>query len=196
MIGTKRYPFPDTFPDALALPDHQFKSLFGRQCVKGWHDLQQIEAFLRTHRIARIVELGTGAGMHTLYLGVWAALNGAEVWTVDLSDEAKTSGAAPLAKTAGLPIVWINADVLTVAPDLIAGAYNAPGRVLLYADMGIGELSHWVPLLRPDDFIVVHNWASPTSDAELEVLQESGVLVPYETVTWERSGDHRGFIRA
>lgn len=193
MIGTKRYPEPASFAEMVERPSHEFKSLFGRQSVKGLKDIMQIEAFLRVVKPATIVELGTGEGMHTAYLALYAALNGAQVISVDASNEMDLI--APLADH--LPLELVQADILkTDVVDKIL-ARDLPGPLMLYCDNGDKprEVQRLVPQLAPGDYCIVHDWGLNIQEADVAELLMDDTITYYHRLAWEHSGTHMGFVR-
>ena len=192
MIGTKRYPFPDNFRDAMALPEHQFKSLFGRQVVKGWNDIRQIEAFLRSHQeITTIVELGAGDAIHTLYMAVLMALRDGNIWAYDAADNWLPRTWAMIESIHG-DNVLCKSDVFQIY-GIIEVAFGGP--TMLYCDIGPKDIVTFGPLLKSGDYAIVHDWKHKDYEPHVTPLVERGILEYYERDVWESTGAHMGFRR-
>jgi len=213
-VGTKTYPFPDDFAAAMALPAYEFKSLFGRQVVKGWDDLRQIEAFLRTVRPTYILELGCGDGVQAVYLAMYAQLNRVPVkrarycsppscQPVVFACDAGNVGhdirkALPLWGDAYGGIDVYDGDRRRWVVSQIPRAADPDGcgeRVMLYLDIGPPDLETFAPDVPVGGYVIVHDWKHKGYQESADRLVNSGVLAYFERDVWERTGAHMGFIR-
>ena len=194
MIGTKRYPFPETFAEAAALPQNDRKSLFGRQCIKAWNGLWQMEAFLRCVKPKIVIEFGCGEGMHTLYMGLWATLNDAAVYAYDLSNEAIP--AAEIAAGCRLNCYFnLACDVLSVDPLPMYPFASRKKPKLLYCDINVGEVQKHAPKLIAGDYCVLHSWEHVYRHEDVESLIRDGILEYWMPEAWKSSGENMGFRR-
>ncbi len=187
MIGTKRYPFPTTCADALKVSAGQTKSLFGKQSVKGWDGLRQVECFLRTTSIDKLIELGTGEGMHTLYFGLAGAVCGFAVSSYDASDESRPYW--PLFEKLG--IAFHQSDVFEVASPVwmeLADAMNRGLRVCLYCDIGLYEAETFVPCLPSGSWCIIHSWKHMNDPKAMEDLARLKILEFVDLRAWESTG--------
>ncbi len=192
--GTKDYDFPKTFRDAMALPECDFKSIFGQQAVKGWRDIRQIEAFFRClTEPVHVIELGCGAGWHSLYIAMSLGFRDHEnrYDAYDVSEEAWR--VSEFSKRIGARITFhCSHDVFKQPVDALG---DGSGKKVLYCDIGPEDIVKFAPALRSWDYIIVHDWKQKNYKAAVQKLIEGGVVAYFEQETWERTGEHMGFVR-
>jgi len=123
----------------IELPERHWDpqtKIFG---IDTWHSPLAIWAFdhvLNNLKPARIVEIGTGYGGLTAYLGLWAAVNGAHIVSFDTVG---TVAETALQALVHLPVMLVHMDVLKPEGEdtikaLTSGEDAVP--VLLYCDGG------------------------------------------------------------
>ena len=156
----------------ITLPDNlgPKTSIFG---VEAWHSpmaLWCLENVLDVLRPSRIVELGTGYGGVTAYLGMWASVNGAHVLSIDAADTVPGELARTLKR---LPVCLEHRDIFaadTVEFLRLMIDDDAAGDILLYCDGGnkARELKTFAPFVRPGSVIGCHDWATEVPVDEME----------------------------
>jgi cephalosporin hydroxylase len=116
-----------------------------------------LERVLTETQPKRIIELGTGSGLLTIYLAMWARLNQARVITYDhqLIEE------GVLHVLRDLSVTVRTADILSGESDgEIRKSLHSDNRVLLYCDNGrkMQELATFAPLLKRNDILGCHDY--------------------------------------
>jgi len=160
----------------IELPDHRLPKtrIFG---VEAWHSplaLWVIDHVLSALKPARIVELGTGYGGLTAYLGMWASVNGAHVLSIDTIDTVP----AALAKTLStLPVCREHRDIFDAeTQDFLHLMINDPGAgaIFVYCDGGnkARELALFAPSVPPGSVIGCHDWTTEVFPSQLEPFME------------------------
>jgi trans-aconitate methyltransferase len=153
------------------------RSLFGVYEVQiSPLDLLAIESVLRQHRLP-IVELGTGYGVTSLYLGMAARLAQKQMWTFDCVDRR----IEPV-KKAWLPnMTFTQADVLAGAPVAeVKVLLSQP--VLLFCDDGQkpAEFRAYAPCLLPGSVVMVHDWTREIGPGDVDATVRECELEPVE----------------
>lgn len=184
-----QYDMPRDFGQAVMSADNDRKRLFGISSAKSWNDLWQIECVLNHLNPKVIVELGTGMGAHTLYMGLWAALTGAKVYSFECEWMARP-------EIQGLPVAFRREDIRdSRVADYITTLLQSHCRVLLYCDILPWDAETFAPRLKAGDMCVVHDYELKGYAAVTDALIGSGVLTPVAPDEWRKTGNHMGFVR-
>ena len=121
--------------------------------------LATIEAALDYGKPRQIIEIGTGHGGLTLYLGTWALHNDAHVHTFDNHDKLLTN---TLRLFNRFEIQRHIADVFDDTFTLIIKLLASDEPTMLFCDGGNKhkELIRYAGLVKPGDVVGCHDWAS------------------------------------
>jgi hypothetical protein len=159
--------FPTTSTkQLLTISTRATRSLFGLpgRHAFGYGDLILLEKFLSAHtQWTNFVELGTGSGLTTLYLGIAAQLRGGVVHTFD-----------QVAPPNEIRSCWPN-NIYFEQADLFAGA-GRPAEVLsspatfAFFDNGdkAREINLYAPMLAGGCGFVVHDWGIELAMSDIE----------------------------
>lgn len=140
------------------------RSLFGIGQVQiGYSDLLAIERVLCACQLP-IIELGTGYGTTSLYLGMAAQLASKRMWTFDSVDRR----IEPVKRAWLSNMTFLQTDVLTDAPVAVVRALLTE-PVLLFCDNGHKpvEFQAYVPCLPSGSVVMVHDWKHEITPAHV-----------------------------
>jgi len=142
-----------------------YRKMFGVTIYKSWSEIFQLEGLLNEYTFSNIVELGTGFGSTTIFLGVQGHLKGIKVYGFD--NKPLAPNVQKLLDAIGT--VFECVDIFTKV-DEIANLIKRPGRTLLYCDNGdkAKELEIWGAYLKPGDVVLVHDYTEEIKDADLD----------------------------
>jgi len=160
----------------LRLKEPETRTLFG---VRGAHsigygDLLFLEHVLSSIPWRRIVELGTGSGLTTLYLGVAAELRGAEMFTFDIKRPGQQ-----------FMLAWPSC-VRFAEADLMNGPPRVQNALGLYETLAIfdngnkpNEVKYYVPYLGDKGAFLVHDWGSEITMDDVEPVAHDHNFEPF-----------------
>jgi len=143
-------------------------SIFGKTSQQLITDLLLWEEFLSSHPVRSIIELGTGQGGMSLYLLLWAIQKNIRFNTFD-NVRRNSNFQSRLEREINLRDHFHLLDVLAYPPEVMKFA-NPP--VLIYCDDGNKplEMQIYSRLLRPGDFIAVHDYGIEIHQDDLQGL--------------------------
>lgn len=133
----------------------QGSTFFGVDMAQAWSELQLYERILNAHpELKMVIELGTGSGGLSHYLGAQCSHRDIKFMTFDHSE--------PPAHVPG----WHLANVLENALE-VASHFHSP--MLLICDDGDKplEMSLYTPHLLPHDLLAVHDWGTEVQEADV-----------------------------
>ena len=176
-----------------AMVDPHRSILFGTKIQQCWTDLRLWETFFKRYgKLKAIIELGTLDGGMSTFLFLHAIQWGMKFWTFDRDryDGLDT----PLARFLEINKCFVQEDVLQENPvnllALLADEQNHP--LVLFCDNGNKgqEFQKYVPLLKSDDYVAVHDW-------ETEIYPEAVKPLDHlvEPVLWEECKALRSITR-
>lgn len=140
-------------------------TMFGVKTLQGWADLYVWELFLNhCQDIKLIIELGTGNGGLAVFLQAQATQRGIRFVTFDTKryKDALSIGDA-----------YVIEDILSEHPPILMsllGYKNIYRPLVVYCDNGhkIKEFNKYAPIIKPYDYIGVHDWGAEIASAEAE----------------------------
>lgn len=139
-------------------------SFGGNKISQSWHDLFIWEQVLNRQEPVRILELGTFTGGMASYLHVQALMRGAEFMSFDSAPlEAIRLDRPDSPYTSSWKFSFRQMDVFTSASiKYIGDMIKLPGQTVLFCDNGNKphEMLTYVPLLKVDDIVAVHDWGT------------------------------------
>jgi cephalosporin hydroxylase len=149
----------DTFSDVYN------RTLFGVPTYQGWADLHVWELFLnQCADIKLIIELGTGNGGLAVFLRAQATQRGMRFVTFDTQryKDVLSIGNA-----------YVIEDILQSHPPILMSLLNSKNAyrpLVLYCDNGhkTKEFNKYAPLIKPYDYIGVHDWGAEIASTEAE----------------------------
>ena len=153
------------------------RSIFGQSDVQISHaDLLAFETVLAIKPLP-IVELGTGTGVTSMYLGTAAAINNVLMMSFDITDR----------RLPGVKAAWLNnmsffrQDIFEDHHRIIADLLSRY-PVLLFCDNGNKpkEFQTFVPHLLPGSIVIVHDWLHEIFHLDVEKTVETCNLTPIE----------------
>lgn len=133
------------------------QTLFGQPIQHSPIAIWTLERVLTETQPKRIIELGTGSGLLSIYLATWARMNGARLITYDHEPVADDV----LHVLQDLSVTVRTADILNGESDgEIRQSLHSEDRVLLYCDNGrkMQELATFAPLLKRNDILGCHDY--------------------------------------
>ena len=109
--------------------------------------------------IKGIIELGTGSGALTTYLGLWGARMGVPVYSFDFIDHAHKGGSGPIFQRLG--ITYRQEDIFK-NEESIKNLMAFLNPVYLVCDNGnkVKEFNLFAPFLASGSIISVHDWST------------------------------------
>ena len=138
-------------------------TFIGFKMYQTYSTLYAFEEFIKAHPDVRVVvELGTGPGGLTLFLGLLMQINAGHVLTIDNDPTHKKLSWYPIAKNIG-NIQWLHENAFDPITLRKVKAYIneniIDGKALILCDDGYKprELRDYMILLEPGDFIMVHD---------------------------------------
>ncbi|TAN56591.1 MAG: hypothetical protein EPN26_03635 [Rhodospirillales bacterium] len=186
-------------------PQGGWRSYAGTLMQRKWSDIFTIEVLLVEVRPKLIIELGTGSGAFSSYLATYSYLNGASFFTVDLhikGDPQRGKNPRTLKFIEKCGGTYANADIfcaefLASVRTWIGGCQ--PGEAFIYCDGGdkAREIAVFSELLRPGDWIAVHDYESEIFPKDVAPLIASGRIEPWnESLFLNNNSSNRAFTIA
>lgn len=153
------------------------RSIFGQTDVQISHaDLLALETVLAIKPLP-IVELGTGTGVTSMYLGTAAAINNVLMMTFDITDRR-----LPAVKAAWFNnMTFFRQDIFTDPHGTISDLLSRY-PVLLFCDNGDKpkEFQTFVPHLLPGSIVIVHDWLREIHPKDVAETVQKCKLTPIE----------------
>lgn len=114
------------------------------------------DKFFRIEKFDRIIELGTGNGGLTLFLGLYCLFSDCELYSFDQEDKRADKIKSLLKR---LPVKFYQRDIWKSA-DFISALIEENKKTLLLCDNGNKnrEFKTYSDCLKPDDFIMIHDY--------------------------------------
>jgi hypothetical protein len=143
-------------PEAISIPNAD-NTFCGAQISQAWRDLPLWEQFFNRHLFQGLIELGTWRGGMAAFLAMQCKARNIRFATIDSK--------AHILENREI-IEFLDGSCLTMDVfnlELISGVIQAmPKPLLLFCDNGDKrrEVRDIAPLLKPDDFVAVHDWNS------------------------------------
>lgn len=195
-------PRPDQIGGRTA--EQRYGFLCGVTMQKAWTELFQIECLLNEFHFDRIVELGTGSGGTTIFLGLQGILRNIPVYSFDIgsNEEAQRLSARTKEAFRRIGVVYEEINVFDHV-ESIGHIINGEGRTLLYNDCGGTDggksetMLSFGRFLKEGDVVLVHDYDTQEFSVEVAKSMEKIIHVkPYEE-SWFRAFDakHGAFIR-
>jgi len=172
-----------------------YRKMFGVVIYKSWAEIFQLEALLNEYPCSTIIELGTGFGSTTIFLGAHSFMKGAKVFSYD----DKPTVTEPVQKIFdALDVTFEVIDIFENEKKII-DLINRPGRTLLYCDNGdkSKELSIWGYHLKKGDIALVHDYPEEIPQYILDEAIDLYGLEPFEEEWFsEQCASHRALIKS
>jgi hypothetical protein len=136
-------------------------------------------------QIAGIVELGTGTGGLTMYLGMWAARRGIPMTSFDINAYAM--------EAEGIPAVFEALGVNYEQHNVFQGPGHERARaavtgkpIYLFCDNGNKpeEFKMFVPMLESGSVVSVHDWTAEIRPEHVEAVVAEHKLEPFRQDLW------------
>lgn len=169
--------YPNTNADAGVMAS----TVFGIPVSQTWGDLMLWERFLNATHPAHLIELGTGRGGLSLFLALQCMNRGINFVTLDSVNWQPLAG--PLYALAN--VKYVQGDSIESGRALVAEAQRLGGAVALFCDAGDKprEYRELIGMLRPGDFIAVHDWGNEIHPADI-----TGPVAMWDKDVCERTG--------
>lgn len=131
---------------------------------------------LDSNKPKRIIEIGTGAGIFTIFLGLYCYCNHVDMYSYNIIDQCDKFASI----FSGLKINYKIADVFEIMKE-IADLIADDGITILLCDGGnkIKEFNTFSEFLKPGDFIFAHDYAK--NDEIFKTEMENKYWDWYET---------------
>lgn len=175
--------------------DKKSRSLFGKLAANsfGHGDLLFLDFVLCKHpEWKHCIELGTGSGLTTLYLGMCFQLRGGTVWTYD---NRKQRGRM-FHEHFGENVIFEETDVLSEPLPQIVGQVSHPDRFVLF-DNGCKreEVAMYAEHLKPGAGFIVHDWPREFGPEDLPAILAMGFEEKYTAKAEMLQSCCRCFVR-
>ena len=155
--------------------------VFGNVVIHTWFDLFFLNEILTEEKFDVIIEIGTYQGGLTVFFGMHAVAQGAQVITFDIRPESE--GDPWQTHKAMLPITYYNLDVFEPKVTASIETIIRDNRVLLYCDGGNKprEFKTFAPMLCKNDVIMVHDKGREVYENQiLQTVAECGLRPFYQ----------------
>jgi hypothetical protein len=141
-----------------------YQKLFSISVSKTWAEIFQLEAFFNRYHFDQIVELGTGSGATTIFMGIHSFMRNAQLYTFDT----KPIGGKVEELFQALNILWYTGDIFQMV-DRIAERIQRKGRTLLYLDNGNKrkEMETWGKFLKSGDIALLHDYGEEVHEIDI-----------------------------
>lgn len=174
----------------MEIPDTLGLSFAGQTAQHGpylYHIVSRLMERPHEKPFGGIIELGTGFGALTTYLGLWGARLGIPVFSFDTDPRSLVSGAGPLFQRLG--VIYRKDDVFANS-DKIRSLMNFLGRVYLVCDNGNKplEFQTFVPFVEPGSIVSAHDWGIEIKEADVKKTVEENNMVPVDPELWLAHG--------
>lgn len=153
-------------------------TIFGGKAFQTWADLFIWEKFLNISGAKSLIELGSGEGHFSLWLGCQCCQRNMSFLTVDEKPPEVTESYLVQAMT-----VWWQFrqfDIFQNIPLIQNYITKYPKPLILLCDNGdkIREFTTFAPMLSPGDYVVVHDWGSEIRPVDIAPLEHLFTNVP------------------
>jgi hypothetical protein len=138
--------------------------------------------------IRSIVELGTGLGGLTAYLGLWGLRLDVPVHTFDINAYALESGTGPLFKRLGVSYSQVDIFADSGAAQVRRAIGTAPAYLICDNGNKPREFQTFVPGLSSGSIVSTHDWGAEIHGADVEQTVAANDLRPYRPELWSTSG--------
>lgn len=144
-----------------------------------YHTIDRI--MINNRNISGIVEIGTGHGALTAFLGMWGIKRDIPVLSVDHENMHNDR------LFEHLEILYLQMDEFSdeLVEKVTEFVHNLRGPTLFICDGGdkVREFNFWVPLLTPATIVAVHDWTLEVNQSDIDETINS-CCVPYEPHRW------------
>ena len=184
-------PLPDTLP-----------TLWGQQVEQRLSALPAFDNLFAAFKPKRIIELGTGNGGLTLYLGMWAHLIQARLMTVERLPSDATRNVLRIASLV-LPITIRTIDY-TLEPAIVTEFIDAHTPCLLLCDGATDKAAQmrlFAPYLKPGDVLMGHDYKpelgidNQLKDTDLGGICDEYGYEPFMQDMWNSYKSHWACLR-
>lgn len=157
-------------------PEGGWRSYAGIPVERKWADIFTVEVLLAYAQPQLVIELGTGTGGFSAFLATWCYQTGARFMTFDThykGSPTKRANYRALGLIRRLAGSYQSRDVFAARTvRKIGNQVRRPGVAFIYCDNGnkAKELRTYAPLLKPGDFIAVHDYGSEVFPADVEPI--------------------------
>ncbi len=161
---------------------NRHRTVCGIKAEMSWVGLGVLEKMLQAHReqTGWLVEIGTGCGGTTAYLGAWAKVANVEFVTYDIKARRVADHVADLLDSIGVDRRI--ADVFSPAiMEEIGGILSLATPGVLFCDGGhkLQEACTFAPMLTPGSVLIVHDVGTELTLDDLSAIECIEVLQPW-----------------
>lgn len=159
----------------ITLPDYRLTDnrIFGKTVAHSPLAIWCMENVLNEFAPKMIIEIGTGHGGLSIYLGAWAIVNNAQVFTFDIKDHLDDDTKITLIND--LNVMVECRDVFgDIAVEQIKTTLSLDKPVLLYCDGGNKqkELMRFAPTAKAGDVVGCHDYGTEVAKCLIDPFME------------------------
>jgi len=168
------------------------RRLFGAKIQQSLADLLMFDELFDCHTVHRVVELGTGTGLFTLWLGMQGHFRAFHVHSWDVKDR---RWRGTLEAASPLPVSWYTGDVIGMLEDgtsELVWQIGKPGRTLVLCDNGHKptELERVLVNLKPGDIAGVHDYGTEIYPRQIDaILKNARDILNIRMTPWTVRGE-------